>query len=53
MLTDIKDIPIVLSYDAVCKNNTKNKKKLFMLKKLPEKIDISALSLISRYLHKI
>jgi CO dehydrogenase nickel-insertion accessory protein CooC1 len=34
------------------KLSSKTKKKLHMLKKLPEKIDISALSLIHRYLHK-
>lgn len=53
MPLNIKDIPIVLSYDTVATNNTKSKKKISMLKKLPNKIDISALALISRHLRKI
>lgn len=52
MPLNIKDIPIVLSYDTVSTNNTKSKK-ISMLKKLPDKIDISALAFISRHLRKI
>jgi hypothetical protein len=52
MPLNIKDIPIVLSYDTVATNNTKRKKKLSLLKNLPDKIDISAIALISRYLRK-
>jgi len=52
MPLNIKDIPIVLSYDTVATNNTKRKKNLSLLKKLPDKIDISAIALISRYLRK-
>jgi hypothetical protein len=51
MNKELRDIPIILSYDNI-DNFPKTKKKLHMLKKLPEKIDISALSLIHRYLHK-
>jgi hypothetical protein len=51
MLTNIQDIPIVLSYDAIVLAQAK-RKRLSMLKKLPEKGDISALALISRYLGK-
>lgn len=51
MSMKIEDIPVVLSYDMLgTTNNTKRKKKLSSLKKLPDKIDISALSLISRCL---
>lgn len=46
----IEDIPVVLSYDTLGTYNTKRKNKLSSLKKLPDKIDISALSLISRCL---
>jgi hypothetical protein len=46
----IEDIPVILSYDTLTTNNTKRKKKLSSLKKLPDKIDISALALISRCL---
>lgn len=51
MPMNIQDIPIVLSYDAIVIAPVK-KKKLCALKKLPEKVDISALALISRYLRK-
>ena len=51
MPVNIQDIPIVLSYDAIVIAPAK-KKRLTMLKKLPEKVDISALALISRYLRK-
>jgi hypothetical protein len=51
MPTNIQDIPIVLSYDAIVIAPAK-KKRLSMLKKLPKKVDISALALISRYLGK-
>lgn len=51
MPTNIQDIPIVLSYDAIVIARAK-KKRLSMLKKLPKKVDISALALISRYLGK-
>lgn len=50
MPMNIQDIPIVLPYDAIV--IAPAKKKLYMLKKLPEKCDISALALISRYLRK-
>ena len=50
MPMNIQDIPVVLSYDMLGTYNTKSKKKLSSLKKLPDKIDISALSLISRCL---
>ena len=51
MPMNIQDIPIVLSYDAIVIAPAK-RKRLSMLKKLPEKGDISALALISRYLGK-
>lgn len=51
MSMNIQDIPIVLSYDAIVIPPVK-RKKLCALKKLPEKVDISALALISRYLRK-
>ena len=51
MPMNIQDIPIVLSYDAIVIASAK-KKRLTILKKLPEKGDISALALISRYLRK-
>jgi len=55
-ITDIKDIPIILSYDNIS-NIPKTKKKLYMLKKLPKKnpdiVDISALSLIYKALYNV
>jgi hypothetical protein len=51
MPMNIQDIPIVLSYDVIVLTQAK-RKRLSMLKKLPEKGDISALALISRYLGK-
>lgn len=54
MNKEIRDIPITLSYDKIS-NFPKTKKKLHMLKKLPERIpgriDISALSLIHKALY--
>jgi len=54
MNKDLRDIPIILSYDNINKF-PKSKKKLHMLKKLPERIpgsiDISALSLIHKALY--
>lgn len=53
MPVNIQDIPIVLSYDAIAIAPTKKeRKRLSMLKKLPENGCISALALISRYLGK-
>jgi hypothetical protein len=46
----IEDIPVILSYDILISNNTERKKRISSLKKLPDKIDISALALISKYL---
>jgi hypothetical protein len=51
MPVNIQDIPIVLSYDAIVIASAK-KKRLTILKKLPENGCISALALISRYLGK-
>ena len=51
MPMNIQDIPIVLSYDAIVIAPAK-RKRLSMLKKLPENGCISALALISRYLRK-
>lgn len=54
MNKELRDIPIILSYDKIS-NFPKTKKKLHMLKKLPERIpgriDISALSLIHKALY--
>jgi len=50
MIKDIKDIPIILSYDNIS-NIPKTKKKLHMLKKLPKKYPISALSIIHKALY--
>ena len=51
MPVNIQDIPIVLSYDAIVIAPAK-RKRLSMLKKLPENGCISALALISRYIRK-
>lgn len=51
MTANIRDIPITLSYDKVCSESTKNKKKLRDLKKFPKKNYTSALSLIAKYLN--
>jgi hypothetical protein len=52
MPMNIQDIPIILPYDTIAIPLVR-KKKLYMLKKLPEKVvDISALAFISRYLRK-
>ena len=55
MPIDIKDAPINISYDIIHNiyigESNKNKKKLGNMKKLPNKKDISALSLISKYLN--
>jgi len=51
MPTDIQNIPCVLPYDTIVITPVK-KKRFSMLKKLPEKGEISALALISRYLRK-
>ena len=52
MPMNIQDIPIILPYDTIAIPLVR-KKKLSMLKKLPEKVvDISALAFISRYLRK-
>lgn len=51
MPVDIRDIPVILSYDNIRNIQNKNKKRLAELKKLPNKKDISALSLIAKYLN--
>jgi hypothetical protein len=49
---NIQDIPIILPYDTIAIPLVR-KKKLSMLKKLPEQVvDISALAFRSRYLRK-